>query len=222
MTETLETVEIETGPNPVWSVVWLHGLGADGHDFEPVVAEFDLPEGVRFVFPHAPVRPVTINGGYPMRAWYDIVSLDRGGPEDEAGICASADQVRRLMEIEADRGTPASRLIIAGFSQGGAMALHAGLRHPEPVAGIIALSCYLLLPSAFAEEKAAPEGVPIFMAHGTDDPTVPESYGALARDRLRSEGYGVEWHTYPMGHSVCVEEITELSDWLGARLRSSN
>ena len=222
MAETLETVEIETGANPAWSVVWLHGLGADGHDFEPVVAEFDLPEGVRFVFPHAPVRPVTINGGYPMRAWYDIVSLDRGGPEDEAGICASADQVRRLMEIEADRGTPASRLIIAGFSQGGAMALHAGLRHPEPVAGIIALSCYLLLPAALAEEKAAPEGVPIFMAHGTDDPTVPESYGARARDRLRSEGYGVEWHTYPMGHSVCVEEITELSDWLGARLRSSN
>ena len=141
MTEMLETVEIETGPNPAWSVVWLHGLGADGHEFEPVVAEFDLPEGVRFVLPHAPVRPVTINGGYPMRAWYDIVSLDRGGPEDEAGISASADQVRRLMEIEADRGTPANRLIIAGFSQGGAMALHAGLRHPEPVAGIIAHSC---------------------------------------------------------------------------------
>ena len=155
MTETLGAVEIETGANPPWSVVWLHGLGADGHDFEPVVAELDLPEAVRFVFPHAPVRPVTVNGGYPMRAWYDIFSLDRGGPEDEAGIRASAAQVRRLMESEVDRGTPAHRLIVAGFSQGGAMALHAGLRFPEPVAGIIALSAYLLLPATLTGEKNA-------------------------------------------------------------------
>ena len=222
MTETLGAVEIETGANPPWSVVWLHGLGADGHDFEPVVAELDLPEAVRFVFPHAPVRPVTVNGGYPMRAWYDIFSLDRGGPEDEAGIRTSADQVRRLMEIEADRGTPARRLVVAGFSQGGAMALHAGLRYPEPVAGIIALSAYLLLPATLTGEKAAPVDVPIFMAHGTQDPTVPESYGARTRDLLRSEGYAVEWHAYPMGHSVCVEEIADLSGWLRARLRGPN
>ncbi len=220
MTETLDTVEIETGANPAWSVVWLHGLGADGHDFEPVVAELDLSEAVRFVFPHAPVRPVTLNGGYPMRAWYDIFSLDRAGPEDEAGIRVSATQVRRLMEIEIDRGTPARRLIVAGFSQGGAMALHVGLRYPEPVAGIIALSAYLVLPATLAAEKAAPEDVPIFMAHGTHDPTVPESYGARASELLRAEGYSVDWHAYPMGHSVCVEEIADISGWLGARLGS--
>ena len=220
MTETLDTVEIETGADPAWSVVWLHGLGADGHDFEPIVAELNLPEAVRFVFPHAPVRPVTLNGGYPMRAWYDIFSLDRGGPEDEAGIRVSAEQVRRLMEIEIHRGTPAKRLVVAGFSQGGAMALHVGLRYPESVAGIIALSAYLVLPATLPAEKAAPEDIPIFMAHGTHDPTVPESYGARASELLRSEGYSVDWHAYPMGHSVCVEEIADISGWLGARLGS--
>lgn len=219
MIDTLAAVEVETGANPAWSVVWLHGLGADGHDFEPIVAELDLPEAVRFVFPHAPVRPVTVNGGYPMRAWYDICSLDRGAPEDEAGIRASAAQVRGLIEREADRGTPAGRLVVAGFSQGGAMALHTGLRYPETVAGIIALSAYLLLPATLAAERTAPEHLPIFMAHGTHDPTVPEGYGAQARDRLETEGYEVEWHTYPMGHSVCVEEIAAINVWLAARLR---
>jgi len=220
MAVELETLEIETGADPAWSVIWLHGLGADGHDFEPIVPELDLPMPVRFIFPHAPVRPVTINGGFAMRAWYDVFSLERGGPEDEAGIRASAAQVRRLIEIEGDRGISAEHLVIAGFSQGGAMALHTGLRYPQPVAGIVALSAYLVLPGALTAERApGTEHVPVFMAHGTEDPTVPESYGARAKDRLQSEGYQVDWRTYRMGHSVCIEEISDLSGWLGERLR---
>jgi len=222
MSQRLETLEITTGPDPAWSVVWLHGLGADGHDFEPLVAEFDLPESVRFVFPHAPVRPVTINGGYPMRAWYDILSLERGELEDETGIRTSAAQVGGLIQLEAGRGIPASRLIVAGFSQGGAIALHAGLRHPDPVAGIIALSSYLPLPATLGAERApGTERLPVFMAHGTADPTVAESYGAQSRDQLQAAGYDVEWRTYPMGHSVCAEEITDINEWLRQRLRVS-
>ena len=221
MADGLETLEIITGADPSWSVVWLHGLGADGHDFEPIVPELDLPAAVRFVFPHAPVRPVTINGGYPMRAWYDILSLERGELEDETGIRASAAQVRTLIQIEVDRGTSVSRLILAGFSQGGAIALHAGLRHPEPVAGIIALSTYLPLPATLSAEKTpGTERLPILMAHGTEDPTIPESYGARSRDQLRSEGYEVDWRAYPVGHSVCAEEISDISGWLRERLRA--
>ncbi len=221
MTEPLETVEIATGTDPTWSVIWLHGLGADGHDFEPIVPEFDLPAGVRFIFPHAPVRPVTINGGIPMRAWYDIRSVDREGPEDEVGIRASAAQVGSLIQLEGDRGTPSARVIVAGFSQGGAIALQLGLRHPEPLAGLVALSAYLPLAASLANEKAPANGqLPIFMAHGTDDPTVPETFGAHSRDQLRLAGYVPDWHTYPMGHSVCQEEIRDLNEWLRARLQT--
>ena len=220
MTGELQTLEIHTGAQPAWSVIWLHGLGADGHDFEPIVAELDLPAPVRFVFPHAPVRPITVNGGYPMRAWYDIVSFERGGPEDEAGVRASARQIERLIDGEAERGTPAARVVLAGFSQGGAMALHTALRYPQPLAGIIALSAYLPLPALLAAERSAvTEPVPIFMAHGRDDPTVPEAFGARSRDTLRSAGCEVQWRTYPMGHTVCPQEVSDISVWLRARLQ---
>ena len=215
MIDQLETLEIETGADPTWSVVWLHGLGADGHDFEPIVPELDLPEAVRFIFPHAPIRPVTINGSYPMRAWYDIFSLERGGLEDEAGIRASASQVENLVQSEVDRGIPVSQLVLAGFSQGGAMALHVGLRYSQSIAGIIALSTYLPLPKTLTMEKTSgTERLPIFMGHGTEDVTIPEFYGAQSRDQLQSEGYKVDWHTYPTGHSVCEEEILHINGWL--------
>jgi len=215
MIDQLETLEIETGANPTWSVVWLHGLGADGHDFESIVPEFDLPEAVRFVFPHAPIRPVTINGGYPMRAWYDIFSLERGGLEDEAGIRVSAAQVGNLVQSEVDRGISISRLVLAGFSQGGAIALHVGLRYSQSIAGIIALSTYLPLAETLAMEKSSDtKRLSIFMGHGTEDATIPEFYGAQSRDQLQSESYKVDWHTYPMGHSVCEEEILHINGWL--------
>lgn len=222
MADRLETVEISTGDDPLWSVIWLHGLGADGRDFEPIVPELELPQAVRFVFPHAPVRPVTINGGLPMRAWYDIVSLDRGAAEDEAGIRTSAGQVEQLIQVEADRGVPSTRVIVAGFSQGGAIALQLALRHPSPLAGLIALSTYLPLADSVAAEKTpATRSLPIFMGHGTQDPTIPLTLGAHSRDQLESEGYQVDWHTYPMGHSVSSEEISDINLWLGARFQGS-
>jgi phospholipase/carboxylesterase len=217
----IETVEIETGPSPVGSVVWLHGLGADGHDFEPIVPELRIPADcpLRFVFPHAPVRPVTINGGMAMRAWYDIVSLDRDGPADEAGIRASAEMLERLIRQEQERGIPAQRIVAAGFSQGGAIALHAGLRFPERLAGLMALSTYLPLASRFDDEvvdnpDAANSDLPIFMAHGTLDPVLPFEAGSMSRDRLVAAGFDVEWHEYPMAHGVCPEEIAHIRKWL--------
>ena len=222
MIDQLETLEIETGADPTWSVIWLHGLGADGHDFEPIVPELDLPEAARFIFPHAPIRPVTINDSYPMRAWYDIFSLERGGLEDEAGIRVSAVQVENLVQSEVDRGIPVSQLVLAGFSQGGAMALHVGLRYSQSIAGIIALSTYLPLPKILTMEKASgTERLPIFMGHGTEDVTIPEFYGAQSRDQLQSEGCKVDWHTYPMGHSVCEEEILHINEWLRTRQGAS-
>jgi phospholipase/carboxylesterase len=192
----------------------MHGLGADGHDFEPVVPEVGLP-GVRWVFPHAPVRPVTINGGYPMRAWYDIVGLDRRSPEDEAGLAASAAGVRALVDEEKERGIPADRIVLAGFSQGGAVALHTALRHPERLGGVIALSTYLPLASRLATDAhPANAAAPIFMAHGLYDAVVPPALGEVSRDALVARGYDVEWHTYPVPHSVCAQEITDLRAWL--------
>ena len=210
----LETVEVEPAGRADSAVVLLHGLGADGHDFEPVVPEFALA-GARWVFPHAPVRPVTINGGYPMRAWYDIVGLDRRSPEDEAGLAASADGVRALVEREKDRGIPADRIVLAGFSQGGALALHTALRHSERLAGVLALSTYLPLASRLAAEAhPANAAVPVFMAHGAYDTVVPPALGEGSRDALRARGYDVEWRTYPMPHSVCAEEIADARTWL--------
>jgi phospholipase/carboxylesterase len=194
----LETVEVEPAAPADASIVLLHGLGADGHDFEPVVPEMDLA-GVRWVFPHAPVRPVTINGGHPMRAWYDIVGLDRRAPEDAEGIAASADGVRALVEREAQRGVPPGRVVLAGFSQG----------------GVVALSTYLPLPGSLAgEAHPANAAVSIFMAHGRYDPIVPPALGEGSRDALRERGYDVEWRSYPMPHSVCAEELADLRAWL--------
>ena len=215
MTELLDAVEIETGPKPAASVIWLHGLGADGHDFEALVPELDLPDcAIRFVFPHAPMQPVTINAGMVMRAWYDITDpgLRR---EDERGVRASQARVEALIAREEQRGTQAGRLVLAGFSQGGAIALHTGLRHPERLAGIMALSCYAPLADTLADEAhAANRDVPIFMAHGTADPIVPFSRATHSRDLLRHQGYAVQWHDYIMQHAVCAQEINDIGGWL--------
>lgn len=211
-----EAVEIETGTGaPEGSVIWLHGLGADGHDFEPIVPELRLPPDMplRFVFPHAPVRPVTLNGGMAMRAWYDILTLDRNGLQDEAGIRDSAALLEQWIAREQERGIAANRIVVAGFSQGGAIALHAGLRATRTLAGIMALSTYLPLQDVFAEE-VAPSDVPIFMAHGALDPVLPMALGRESADLLIASGYNVEWHDYPMAHSVCLEEINAIRGWL--------
>ncbi len=213
----LETVEVEPRAAADAAVVLMHGLGADGHDFESLVPELRLPvsPSIRWIFPHAPVRPVTINGGALMRAWYDIAGLDRSTPEDEAGIRESAEAVFALVRRERERGIAAGRIVVAGFSQGGAMALFAALRWPERLAGIVALSTYLpLAPGLEKETHPANAAVSVFMAHGTFDPIVPLALGEGSRDLLRSHGHGVEWHVYPMPHSVCGDEVRDLRDWL--------
>jgi phospholipase/carboxylesterase len=217
----LEAVEIETGPAPRAAVVWMHGLGADGHDFVPLVPELDLPETlpVRFVFPHAPPRPVTINRGYVMRAWYDIRGDTGERRADEAGVRDSHQRIEALIEREKARGIAAARIVLAGFSQGGAMALHTGLRYPERLAGIMALSCFLPLADALAAEASpANRDVPIFMAHGTEDATIPIARARQSRDRLLELGYRVEWREYRMPHSVWAEEIRDISGWLRTML----
>ena len=216
----LECIERETGPQPSWSILWLHGLGADGHDFVPIVPEL-LRRGwpaLRFVFPHAPVRPVTINNGVPMRAWYDIVDIDLANPADESGVSQSVEQVEALVAREVERGVPRSRIILAGFSQGGAVTLAAGLRSAEPLGGLVALSTYI--PSAPKARAAMATGAarqPVFMAHGSQDPVVPFQAGQQSAALLRELGFEVEWHAYPMPHSVCAEEIRDLGDWLAKR-----
>ena len=217
MADQLEAIEIETTASPTASIVWMHGLGADGHDFVDIVPELSLPArpGVRFVFPHAPMRPVTINGGYVMRAWYDI--RDDGGVrrEDPAGVRASIDFCEALIEREKARGVPSRAIVLAGFSQGGAMALHTSLRQGERLAGVMALSCSLPLADALAAEAGpANRDVPIFMAHGTHDPMIPMARAVRAREILTGLGYRLEWHEYPMPHSVCLEEIRDISAWL--------
>jgi phospholipase/carboxylesterase len=217
MITPLETVEIETAPAPEAAVIWLHGLGADGHDFEPIVPELRLPPspGVRFVFPHAPMRPVTINAGWVMRAWYDVREEAGVRQEDGPGVRASQREIDALIAREVARGVAPRRIALAGFSQGGAMALQAGLRHPERLAGIMALSCALPLADTVATEASpANRDVPIFMAHGTQDPLIPLARGARARDLLHQLGYRVEWREYPMPHAVCPEEIRDISAWL--------
>jgi phospholipase/carboxylesterase len=220
MAGMLETVEIETGADPERGIIWLHGLGADGNDFAAIVPELDLPDApIRFVFPHAPMQPVTINAGMVMRAWYDI-SDQAIRREDERGVRASQALVEALIERERKRGTKASRLVLAGFSQGGAIALQTGLRRGERLAGIMALSCYLPLADRLAAEaNAANRDVPIFMAHGTYDPIVPFPRAMASRDALARLGYEVEWHEYPMPHSVCPEEIDDIGAWLRRVLR---
>lgn len=217
MTGLLETVEVEPRTRARASVVWLHGLGADGHDFESLVPELRLPEtlGVRFVFPHADIRPVTINGGVAMRAWYDILALDRSVPQDARGIRGSAAQVRALVAREKERGVGEDHVVLAGFSQGGAIALYEGLRHPTRLAGLLALSTYLPLAETLAAEAhPANAAVPIFMAHGTLDPMVPLAMGDATRRLLHERGHDVLWKTYPMGHSLCLEEIEDIRAFL--------
>ena len=218
MSDLLPAIEIETTPNPRFSVIWLHGLGADGSDFEPVVPELGLDEscGTRFIFPHAPMIPVTCNGGYVMRAWYDIISLDANNRQiDDAGIVASREAIRRLVEREVARGVPAARVFIAGFSQGGAVAYATALTHPEKLGGVIALSTYIPNRDWLAAEiSLANRTTPIFAAHGRDDDVVAPVLGLAARDFLVERGYPVEWHDYAMPHSVCIEEIEAIGQWL--------
>lgn len=220
MTErTLECIEVETGAQPRLCVVWLHGLGADGHDFEPIVPELNLSVAARFVFPHAPVRPITINGGMPMRAWFDILTLERGGAEDVAAITASAAAVAAVVSAERERGFPAERIVLAGFSQGGALALHLGLRYPQRLCGIVALSAFLVAAERLRSEAVAErEDLPIFMAHGTQDNVIELPFAELSRDRLLAAGYAPQWHQYAMAHAVCPQEIADLAGWLEQRI----
>jgi phospholipase/carboxylesterase len=219
--DLLEAIEIETAASPTCSIIWMHGLGADGHDFVDIVPELGLPArpGIRFVFPHAPMRAVTINAGYVMRAWYDI--RDDGGTrrEDPAGVRASQKSIEALIEREKERGVAARSIVLAGFSQGGAMALQTALRYGERLAGIMALSCSLPLADTLgAEASPANRDVPIFMAHGTHDPMIPMARAMRAREILSGLGYRLEWHEYPMPHSVCLEEVRDISAWLGSVL----
>jgi phospholipase/carboxylesterase len=204
----MDAIRIETGSAPEAAVIWLHGLGADGHDFEPIVPELELEKPVRFVFPHAPIRPVTINQGMRMRAWYDILQLG-GGPEDEAGLRASQKITEELIRAQ---GMPASKIVLAGFSQGGAIVLQTALRYPERLAGVAALSTYLpLARSVETERSEVNRELPIFMAHGQHDDLIPMQRARAAREHLEKLGYKIEWHDYPMPHSVCAPEIADIS-----------
>jgi phospholipase/carboxylesterase len=216
-TELLPAIELETGAHPDAAIIWLHGLGADGNDFVPIVEEMKLPTSLsaRFVFPHAPVRPVTINSGFPTRAWYDIAGGDFATRADLAGVRASQASIEALIAREKARGVAARRIVLAGFSQGGAIALHTGLRHAERLAGIVALSTYLVTPDRLAAEaNAANRDVPIFMAHGTQDPMIGVGWGEASRRALEAAGHAVEWHTYPMPHAVVWEEIEAIAAFL--------
>jgi phospholipase/carboxylesterase len=218
---TLPCVIKHTGPEPVASILWLHGLGADGHDFEPIIPELVDPAwpALRFVFPHAPVRPVTINMGMAMRAWYDIKAMSLDQRADEAGLRESIVQVEALVAAEVEAGIDAGRVFLAGFSQGGVVALQAALRHRQRLAGVIGLSCYLPLADALAAERApANADLPVLLMHGSQDPVVPMALGEHARDTLAAWGHRVDWHAYPMQHSLCMEQIIDLRAWLGARL----
>lgn len=217
MATTLSALQSETGANPVASIIVLHGLGADGRDFLPIAQELDLSAvgPVRFIFPNAPIMPITVNGGYPMPAWYDIVGADITSRQDEVGLRRSQAAVEALISHEKSRGIAANRIVLMGFSQGCAMALMTGLRHAEMLAGIAGLSGYLPLASLTAAERSpASQRMPIFMAHGTRDGIVPMARASDSRDALKAMGYSVEWHSYPMEHSVCPEEITDLQQWL--------
>lgn len=217
----LPCVETETAPNPTHAVIWLHGLGADGNDFAPIVPELVDRQwpALRFVFPHAPVRPVTINGGMSMRAWYDIKGARIEDKQDEAGIRASIGELDALIGREGERGIAPARVLLAGFSQGGAIALAGGVRHAQRLAGIVALSTYLPLQDGTeAERSLANATTPIFMAHGSVDPVVPQALGSASRDALAALGYPVAWHSYPMAHQVCAQEVADLRAWIGARL----
>ncbi|RLL53050.1 carboxylesterase [Mariprofundus sp. EBB-1] len=212
----LSHLTVDTGENPQASVIWLHGLGADGHDFEPIVPQLNLPKelAVRFIFPHAPSMPVSLNGGYIMPAWYDIEQSDLGIEHDRDGIMQSAQSIQMLIEQEQMQGAPTHRIILAGFSQGAAMALHVGLRQSTPLAGIAALSGYLLLPTETDTWHSNSKETSIFMAHGVHDPVVAYALGERSYRKLKDQDYDVQWHSYPMQHNVCPEEINHIGKWI--------
>ena len=213
----LDCIEIDPEDNPTAAVIWLHGLGADGHDFEPIVPELRLPESlaIRYVFPHAPMRPVTINAGMVMRAWFDILDIDLKHNIDLAGFLESADHLRALIEREIQAGMASERIVVAGFSQGGAVALHTALRYEKKLAGIIALSSFLPTASSTADERAPVNAdTPVFMGHGSADPMVPIGSGIEARQELTRLKYDISWQDYPIPHSVCPEEIEDIRNWL--------
>jgi phospholipase/carboxylesterase len=225
MNKLLETIEIETAPNPAATVIWMHGLGADGNDFAPIVPELALGSlpAIRFIFPHAPMQPVTINNGHVMRAWYDVSFGDLEGKSreaDEKGVRASQAGIGKLIARENERGIASRHIVVAGFSQGGAIALQAGLRYPERLAGVMALSTYLPLAGSLTGEASAQnKDVPIFLAHGSQDPVILLPMAVTSRDKLRELGYKVDWHEYPMQHSVCMQELADISAWLRSTLR---
>ena len=223
MSELLETVEVATSDNVQYSIIWMHGLGADANDFVPIVPELKLPAdiGVRFVFPNAPIRPITINNGMAMRGWFDILELGRiDRRDDEAGLRESQAAIEALIKRENERGIPTEKIFLAGFSQGCAMTLMTGLRHPERLAGLLCLSGFLPLNQKTAEEVSqANRDVPIFMAHGEYDPVLPLALGEFSRSTLEGLGYQIEWHTYPMAHQVCGEEVQDLNNFLNRHLK---
>ena len=217
----LTHLTFESGKQPRHSIIWLHGLGADGQDFAPMADELKLPAAVRYIFPHAPMRPVTINGGFVMRAWYDIVANDIGSRQDAEGICASQAAIETLIAQEIERGIAPGNIFLAGFSQGGAIALHTALRQSVPLGGVLALSTYLPLADQIAGEAIAnTRSTPIFMAHGRSDPVVPYALGIASRETLLALNYAVEWHEYPMQHSVCEKELRDIETWLTRQIKT--
>ena len=220
MNSILPNITLDRGKSPLHSIIWLHGLGADGGDFVPVAEEMSLPLAMRYIFPHAPKRPVTINGGFVMRAWYDITSDEIHAQQDEKGIRASQFEIEKLIEQEKQRGIKAENIFLAGFSQGGAIVLQAGLRHAEKLGGILALSTYLPLADTLEREGTeAAKGTPIFMGHGRSDPVVPYSLGKSSANKLLDLGCHLDWREYAMPHSVCMEEVSDIATWLGQRLK---
>jgi phospholipase/carboxylesterase len=211
-----DAVIIEASGTHKASVIWLHGLGADGHDFEAIVPELNLSNdlGIRFIFPNAPIRPVTINGGMHMRAWYDVKSPNLREIEDVESINESSELINKYIDVEIEKGIATNKIIIAGFSQGGAIALHTGLRYLQNLAGILALSCYLPVPNQLESEASDNKTLPIMMAHGIADPVIPVEQGRSSSKMLQDHGYTVEWHEYMMQHAVCIEEINTISDWI--------
>ncbi len=219
MNNILPHITFETGKSPQHSIIWLHGLGADGEDFVPVAEAMNLPLPVRYIFPHAPMQPVTINGGYVMRAWYDIVSASISAVQDEAGIRTSQAELEKLIAQERQRGILARNIFLAGFSQGGVIALQTGLRHAERLGGLLALSTYLPLAETLADEASEnSKGTPVFMAHGRSDQVIPYALGKASAEQLSELGYPLEWHEYAMAHSVCMEEVQDIAAWLTHRL----
>ncbi len=220
MNNVLPHIQLEIGQSPQHCIIWLHGLGADGEDFVPVAQEMNLPVAVRYLFPHAPEQPVTVNGGYIMRAWYDITAADIAAQQDSVGIHASQAAIKALITQETARGIAPENIYLAGFSQGAAIALHTGLRHLPQLGGIVALSGYLPLAETLAHDiHSMPKNIPIFMAHGRDDTVVPFATGQSSADILRKQGYQLEWQEYAMSHSVCTEEIRDIESWLAGQLK---